>query len=549
MNSLESLNGTNITFGQLLNKASRDYGDLDAIIYNNKSYTYQELNHVTDLLAKGLIHYGVKKGDKVALWLNNSPEWFFFYYAIAKVGAVVVPVNTRFRTKDLEYILNQSDSSLLILGEPYRNANYYEILKNIAPEIESGNSQQLESERLPMLKQVVSVHFATPNTISYEDLLIKGKQVPDQELQNRESQVEPSDLFAIFYTSGTTGFPKGVMHSHKMIVNMSNVSDRLEMKNTDKILLFLPLFHVYASQVGLTAACTKGACIVLMDSFEPKQAIQLIKEEKVSIMYGFDAMYLDMMNHPDFNQEAIQSLRVCMCSGTRGILEKVVRNKFKVINSYGMTESTGVTSLTFLEDSNETIISTNGFPLAGVSVKIVDPQTKQSVSPGEYGEICVKGHSVMLGYYKKPEETKEVLTEDGWLYTGDKGFLDDLGYLHLSGRIKDIIRVGGENVDPLEVDAVLMSHPDVFKAYTVAAPDERLTEVCAAFVQLHNHGNEINEEDLIAYCKTKIASFKVPRHIFITEKFPMTTTGKVQRFALKQTALKRLEEKKLQIKN
>ncbi|PWA12164.1 hypothetical protein DCC39_06945 [Pueribacillus theae] len=533
------------TFGDLLNSASSTWGDSKAIIYNEKSYTYLNLNNITDLLAKGLLSYGVQKGDKVALWLNNSPEWFFFYYAIAKIGAVIVPINTRFRSNDLEYVLKQSDSSLLVLGNSYRNANYYEILKGITPELEHSIPGQLKAEKLPRLRKVISVGFLSTSTISFKDLIDRGKQISNDELRKRESEVSPEDLFAIYYTSGTTGFPKGVMHSHKMIINMNNVAERLQMKSSDKILLFLPLFHVYASQVGLTAACTRGACIVLMEAFESGKVIKLIKEEKVSILYGFDSMYLDIMNDPNFNQKSIKSIRVAMCSGTKGILEKVVKkNDFKVVNSYGMTESTGVTSLTFLDDSDDTIISKNGYPLPGISIKIVDPYTKQTLSNGNSGEICVKGHSVMLGYYNKPIETKEVLTEDGWLYTGDKGYIDELGYLHLSGRIKDIIRVGGENVDPIEVDAVLISHPAVFKACTIAVPDERLTEVCASFVQLQVNKNKINEEELISYCKTKIASFKVPRYIFIVDEFPTTTTGKVQNFKLKQMAFKLLENKK-----
>lgn len=542
---METISSKKTTFGELLNHAARTWEESDAIIFNDCSYTYAELKQTADLVAKGLLASAVKKGDKVALWLNNSPEWVFFYYAIAKVGAVVVPINTRFKTKDLEYIVRESDSSLLVLGKPYRTANYYETLREIVPELESSLPGDLHSERLPKLRQVITVNFEQPNTLSLERLIEKGRQITDEQLHERESSVAPDDLFAIFYTSGTTGFAKGVMHSHNMIINMNNVAERLTMKRSDRILLFLPLFHVYASQVGLTAACTRGACIVLMEAFEPVKALNLIKQEKVSMMYGFDAMYLDLMKLPDF-KESIETLRVGMCSGTKGILEKVVKYNFDVINSYGMTESTGVTSLTFLEDSNERIIETNGYPLPGLSIKIVDPETKKVVENGQYGEICVKGHSVMMGYYKKPEETHQLLTGDGWLHTGDKGYLDDDGYLHLSGRIKDIIRVGGENVDPLEVDSVVISHPAVFKSYTVAVPDERLTEVCATFVQLHADHIEVSEAELIAYCKSKIASFKVPRYIFIVDSFPATPTGKVQRFELRKTAAKLLKDQKLE---
>jgi fatty-acyl-CoA synthase len=497
---------------------------------------------ITDTLAKGLLSIGVKKGDKVALWLNNRPEWIFFYFAIAKIGAVIVPVNTRFKMNDLEYVLKHSDSTVLVLGTEFRGVNYYEIFSALVPDIVNVNEGNLSSGKLPLLKTVITVGEPYPGTLGYEELLERGRVTEDNLLKQRESEVQPDDLVAIYYTSGTTGFPKGAMHSHKMIANMRDAAARFEMNSNDRILLFLPLFHIYASQVGMTAAFTRGVGLVLMEAFHAGEALKLIEQKSVTIIYGFDTMYYDMMNHPDFQKYSRQSLRTGLCPAAPHVTKLVIENFCKVLNGYGMTEATGLTSLSFLTDSTERIISSNGFPMPGLQVKIVDPVTRIEFPRNERGELSVKGHPVTLGYYKNPEETRKVMDEDGWFYTGDLGYIDDQGYLHIIGRIKDIIRVGAENVDPVEVEAVLSEHEAINRAYVVSRPDTRLGEVCIAFVQ-RNQGYDISEEEIISFCKNKIASFKVPRSVYFVDEFPMTPTGKIQKYILRERALQLMEQK------
>jgi fatty-acyl-CoA synthase len=523
------------TFGTLLNTTAAKWGDSEALVYEGRRFTYSQVKEKVDQLAKGLIDIGVKKGDKISIWLNNCPEWIFLYFAAAKAGAVVIPINTRFKAKELSYVLGQSDSSFLVIGEPFHTVNYYEILKEIVPEVSNRVGEELFSENYPFLKKIISVGADYEGTVKYDDVFSRGLRVSDKTLQEREAQIDPDDLFNIIYTSGTTGFPKGAMHSHKMIANMRSAANRLEMNEDDKILLFLPLFHVYGCLLGVTAACIKGAGVVLMPGFDAGASVRLIDEEKVTLLYGLDTMYYDMINHSNYQKYSRESLRLAICASPPFITKDLMKKLCRITNAYGATETTSITTMSFAGDSVDKVSETNGYPLPDLSLKVIDPYTGQEMPRNVPGELCVKGHSVMLGYYKKSDETKKALDKDGWFHTGDNAIIDEDGYVKIIGRYKDLIRVGGENVDPTEIESLLATHPSVYRVSIVAVPDQRLGEVCFAFVQLFED-REATESELIEYCKGKIASFKIPKVVSIIQEFPMTPTGKIQKFKLREMA-------------
>jgi fatty-acyl-CoA synthase len=529
------------TFGKLLDTSAEKWGAYEALVFYGQRFTYSQVKEQVDIVAKGLIDIGVKKGDKVSIWLNNCPEWAFLFFAAAKVGAAIIPINTRFKSKELSYVLGQSDSSFLIIGRPFLSVNYFEILKEIIPEVITAGNGEINSNQYPLLKRIISVGCDYEGTTNYEELKIRGENTADSILFEREAQVDPDDLFNIIYTSGTSGFPKGVMHSHKIIANMRNAANRLEMTEKDRLLLFLPLFHVYGSLLGVTAAFLKGACVVLMDSFDPGKSLRLIDEEKITLLYGLDTMYFDMINHQNYHKYSRDSLRLTICASPPFITKEILEKKLcrRLVNAYGMTETTSITSMSFVDDPEEKVISTNGFPLPDFSLKIVDPFTGDELPRNEVGELCIKGHPVMLGYYKNPSETERVIDHEGWFHTSDSAYIDEEGYLKIVGRIKDIIRVGGENVDPIEVESLLCTNPAIYRVSVVAAPDQRLGEVCYAFVQFHE-GKTANLTELIDFCRGKIASFKIPRGITVIPEFPMTPTGKIQKFKLREMAKERM---------
>lgn len=527
------------TLGELFNRIAAENGDQEALLYEDgRRYTWSQLKERVDEVAKGLIAFGVEKGDKVGVWHSNSPEWIFFHYAIAKVGAILLPINTRFREKDLEYILNQSDLGFLIVGKPnFKDISYFDRLLTLCPEIMQAEPGNLRSKRIPTLRTVLTINeVERPGTYTFDELIERGKYVDDEVLDSREASVNVDDTFMIMYTSGTTGFPKGVMHCHRFLKNIKSVAERLRVTSDDRIMLYLPLFHAYALITVMTTAHTKGAKIILMEHFEAEKALQIMDQEKATSASSFEAMILDMINHPHFNKYSIDSLRFGICAVPEYAARMIQENMMPVFNAYGSTEVAAIATLSSVEDPVEKRMTSCGRPLPDILMKIVDPETQIELPTNQHGEICIKAFTVMQGYYKNPEETAKAVDSEGWFHTGDLGYVDDEGYYHIVGRVKDMIRVGGENVDPVEVEAYLTTHPAVYRCSVVAYPDPRLSEVCFAFVQL-GEGQKVEERELIEYCQGKIASFKIPRHIVFSDEFPMTPSGKIRKVELRQMAL------------
>jgi fatty-acyl-CoA synthase len=532
-----------MTFGRIMDQAAASFGDREALVFEKTRVTYKDLRQRSIQMGKALLSLGVKPDDKVALWMYNCPEWVYTWFGVGYVGAVSVPVNTRFKTFDLEFVLNQSDSTTIVLAEKFQDKSYLSILKKLCPELESSAPGQLKSERLPKLKNVIC--FSEEPCAGTFDLneLMKKRFDPEGEsaFENIRAIVESDSVANIQYTSGSTSFPKGCMLTHDGLVrNGYVVADRITASEKDKYLGYLPLFHNGGSVVTLLSAITKGSCVVLMDKFDVDEALQLIEAEKITILHNVEATIRMLLEAPNREKYDLGSLSRGFSTGPPDLLREATKKLgFDFVCSlYGLSEASPNVVVGDGNDDFDTLVSKGGKPHEGVEVKIIDPSTEKTLPSNAQGEICVRGWNVMVGYYNKPEETEKTIDREGWLHTGDLGVLDEKGYLTFKGRIKEMIRVGGENVSPLEVEGLLRTYPKFRDVQVVGVPDPRLTEVAAAVIQL-KEGIECTEEEIIAFCKERLAGFKVPRYIHFVEEFPMTGSGKIPKFKLKEEVIEK----------
>lgn len=535
------------TLGQALEEVVRRYPQNPAIIFKDRKITYALLWQEVQALAKGFIALGVNKGDKVSLWAANCPEWIYTQLATALIGAILVPVNTRFRTSELEYILKQSDSTTLLIMDLFLNINFLGMLIELCPELKAASPGKLASERLPLLKNVILLgESRTAGAFAYAEVINFGKNVPDGELTSRLSSIKPDDLLMFQYTSGTTAFPKGVMLTHDAVIHDALcMSQRQSLGTNDRLFCPLPFFHVGGAVISTLSVLLSGAAMAFLETYDPLESMRVISEAKCTAMNGIETHFLMIYQHPDFSRYDLSSLQKGWAIGPaeviRNIYEKMGMKK--ILNVYGISEASPNVTTTFVDDPLELRINFHGLPHAGTEIKIVDPQSKQDLPPGLEGEICVRGWNVMKGYYKKPEETEKAIDNQGWLHTGDLGLIDPhTNYLKFTGRLKDMLRVGGENVSAMEVESFLLSHPKIKQAQLIGVPDARLTEVGMAFVEL-KEGETATAEEIIAYCRGKMANFKIPRYVIFVQEFPMTGSGKIQKYKLKEKAQEILSKK------
>jgi fatty-acyl-CoA synthase len=517
-----------LTIGQLLDRAVDRFGDREAYVYEDSRLTYGELAEETDRWARALMAAGVQPGDKVSLWMPNRLEWVLVFLAAARIGAVLVPVNTGFRVDETAYVVGQSDSVMLVVAADVRG-------RSLADE----GLAVLRDEQVSARTLVVVGGPAPEGAVAVEDLLARASEIGAAELAERTAAVRHEDVVLTLYTSGTTGFPKGAMHSHKVIRNMSDAADRMKLTPEDTVVLYLPLYHVFGAAAVLSYMYS-GGTIVLVETYDVGRSLEIMERERATVVYGISTMYYDQMQHPDFGTRDLSAVRLCITPGTADLVRLNSEKMGPSVNVYGMTESTSMTTLATLDDPMDRRAETVGRPLPGFEVKIVGADGTP-VGPDVVGELVVRGHPVMLGYYKKPEATAEVLDADGWFRTGDAASLTPDGYVRYAGRIKEILRVGGENVDPIEVETTLMRHPAVAMASLIGVPDERLDEVGVAYVQLLR-GAEVTPEELRAFLKERLAAFKVPRQVVLTSEFPKTGSGKIQKFLLKRQFLEQSED-------
>ena len=553
MKNLQELLGewVNKTLADLFDQAVTKYGKEEAMVFKEERITYGEMGRRVRNFARGLLKLGIKKGEKVGIWLSNRPEWAIAEFAVAKIGAVMVPLSTRFKAFDLEYILKQSDSMSLILMDFFLKNNYIKMIEEICPELRKAKPGELKSERLPLLRNVICLSEKSyPGMFNFHDVMEVGKDPSlDRLLERIQLSLKSSDIINIPYTSGTTGFPKGVMTAHEQYLGQLVVYvERLTIEEKDRFLAPAPFFANLGNYYGILLPTMVGGCSVPIEFFEPEECLRMIEKEKVTHFTGTPTMYLDILNHPNFTKYNLSSLRTGMTGGAPASVQMIndVRSKMgikTICNGYGMTENSGATTMTCGTDSVDVMAKTTGKPLSGVEIKIVDPKTKRDLPRNQVGELCTRGWIVMMGYYKMPDETAKCFDEEGWFHTTDLGYIDDEGNFVITGRIKDMFISGGTNVYPVEVENFLYSFPKIQQVAVVGVPDERMGERGMAFVIL-KEGQESNEKEIIDFCKDRIANYKIPKYVKFVDEIPMTGVGKVQKFKLQELALEELKNRK-----
>jgi fatty-acyl-CoA synthase len=542
-----------LTLGDLLDQRADEAPDKEALVYVYPEIglelrlTYGQYRDVVNRLAKGLIALGVEKGDHVAVWATNVPEWIFLQLALAKIGAVIVTINTNYRAAEIEYALRQGDISTIFLIEEHRGNNYLESLYGVAPEIKTINdplNETLRAASLPALKRAVLIGKEPRQGLSlFSDIMELADRVSDGELKARQSAVKPHDVAMMQYTSGTTGFPKGVMLTHYNLINQARVSCARADLGAERQVTAMPFFHIAGSLCGVIYCLYLGGALIPLVIFDPLKYLELLEREKGTLTFAVPTMLIAMLNHARFAEFDLSALRNIYTGATPVPVPLMERIKEKIgadcSVAFGMTETTGLVMQSLSADSFELKAATVGLPQPHTSIKIVNPETGETVKLGQSGELCSKAFSNMKGYYNMPEKTAETIDEEGWLHSGDLAVMRRDGYINIVGRVKDMIIRGGENIYPAEIEAFLMRHPKIAEAQVVGAPDEFMGEEVCALIRARE-GEEITADEVREYCKAGISRHKVPKFVRFVESFPLTASGKVKKFELREQLIKEM---------
>ncbi|MDR0374378.1 MAG: AMP-binding protein [Treponema sp.] len=538
------------TLSAVLRKNAQEYPDREFIIYADRDlrWTYAEFDKRVDDLARGFLAIGLAKGDHIGIWAPNVPDWLTVLFASARAGMVLVTVNTAYKTHELEYLMKQSDLACICLSDGYRESDYVSMVNELVPEIKTSPRGCLNSEKFPYLRSIVYIGQQKHRGMySFPELLLLGRHTDMAELRAIEASCGANDVANMQYTSGTTGFPKGVMLTHRNILNNGySIGECQKMTDKDIVCLPVPFFHCFGLVLGMMAILTHGATAAPVENFDPLVVLATIQKEKCTAVYGVPTMYIAEMNHPMFNMFDKSSLRTGIMSGSYCPIELMRR----VINEmhmpeitipYGLTEASPVTTMTKTSDPIEARVETVGRALEDVEVTIRDPETGEECPVGVQGEFCSRGYSNMKGYYKMPEATAKCIDENGWLHSGDLGVKDERGYFRITGRIKDMIIRGGENIYPKEIEDFLYTMPGVKDVQVVGVASKKYGEEVGAFVILHKDV-AMAEEDVKDFCRGKISRFKIPKYVFFVDSFPLTASGKVQKYLMREIGLKKVQE-------
>ena len=541
-----------LTLGQILDETVSRYPENDAVVYWNRSYrlTYREFSEKVDLLAKGLIALGITKGEKVGVWAANAPYWVELHFAVAKIGAALLTINTNYGASEFEFVLSQSGAENLFFLTQHKNLRSADLLAELLPELATQSPAEFGSERFPSLKRVCSLgNKVAPGAYSIDEVMALGSTVEDEVYLKRQADISCYDLVNMQYTSGTTGFPKGVMLSHFNIGNNGFwIGENQRLGAADRVCLPVPLYHCFGCVLGMMATMTHGSTLVVLEKPDPLHIMTALESESCTALYGVPTTFIGILNHREFRTFDYSRLRTGIMAGSpcpvetmRSVIDKM--NLKEITICYGLTEGSPVITQTTVDDSLHCRTATVGRPMPEIEVKLVNPETNATVPTGTQGEVCCRGYNVMLGYFDLPGETAETIDKDGWLHTGDVGIIDSKGYLSITSRYKDLIIRGGENISPREIEEFLHGLEGIIDVQVVGVQSRVYGEEVGAFIILAD-GCEYSATDIRAMCRTKISRFKIPRHIFFVDEFPMTGSGKVQKYKLREMAKCILEERR-----
>ncbi|MEG1718806.1 MAG: AMP-binding protein [Clostridia bacterium] len=531
--------------GMFLHDVSDRYKSTECLVMPefNLRLTYKEFDDVVTKVAKAFLGIGVKKGDHIAMWATNKPQWVICFFATARIGAVLVTVNTNYKIFELEYLLRQSDATTLFLIDGFKDSNYIEIINELIPNLDDTKPGEINIKKLPFLKNLIYLGDTTNDGMfSWDEFVQKGNDISDDEVTEIENNLSMHEVVNIQYTSGTTGFPKGVMLTHYNILNNGlNIGNSMNLSEKDRLLIHVPLFHCFGCVLGVMSCITHATTMVIADNFNPLNSMQLIESEKCTAVHGVPTMFIFMLEHKDFKNFDFSSLRTGIMAGSPCPI-KVMRQVVDLMNmkeitiAYGQTEASPVITQTTVKDDIEIRVSTVGSVLPGITARIADPETNETLPPNTQGEICCKGYNVMKGYYNMAEATKNVIDANGWLHTGDIGVVDENGYYKITGRIKDMIIRGGENIYPREIEELLYTNDKISDVQIIGVPSKELGEEIGAFV-IPKVKNSMTEEEVKDFVRTHMARYKTPKYVVFVEEFPMNAAGKIQKFKLREQAV------------
>lgn len=536
------------TFGDVLDKMATTYPDQYAIKYTTLDYTrtYREFRRDVDRVAAAFISLGVKPGYHVAVWATNIPAWFLSFWAATKIGAVLVTVNTAYKIHEAEYLLRQSDTHTLVMIESVKESNYKQIIQELCPELETHRKgTPLFAKRLPFLRNVVTVGFEMDGALSWEEMLERADDVPVEEVRRRASMVRPDDVCNMQYTSGTTGFPKGVMLTHRNIINNGKtIGDRMDISTADRMMIQVPMFHCFGMVLSMTNLMTHGGTICPMPYFSPKSSLACINQEKITCFNGVPTMFIAMFNHEDFAKTDFSYMRTGIMAGSNcppDLMRRAAKemNMTEILSVYGQTESSPGCTMGEVNEDLDHRVETVGSAFPGIECKIIDPETGRDLPDGENGEFVARGFNIMKGYYKMPEATAKTIDADGWLHTGDICCRTPDGYYKVTGRLKDMIIRGGENIYPREIEEFYLTNPKVRDVQVVGVRDKVYGEEACAWVVLHE-GQIADEAEMKDYGYKSMARHKVPRYFVFVDNFPMNAAGKILKYKMKEESEKLL---------
>ncbi|MPZ80122.1 MAG: AMP-binding protein [Actinophytocola sp.] len=516
------------TIGDDFDRTVAAHGDRDALVdrATGRRWTYRRLADEVNAVALGLVDLGVEKGDRVGIWAPNCAEWTFTQYATAKIGAILVNINPAYRVHELTYVLNQAGIRTLVAASSFKTSDYAAMIAEVRPEC-------------PALRDVLLIGGE-----DWTGLVATGRGGSAAHLAELQDALSADDPINIQYTSGTTGFPKGATLSHHNILNNGYfVGELCNYTEADRICIPVPFYHCFGMVMGNLAATSHGACMVIpAPAFEPKATLEAVAGERCTSLYGVPTMFIAELADPSFESHDLSSLRTGIMAGSPcpvEVMKQVIERMgmTEVTICYGMTETSPVSTQTRADDSVDRRVSTVGRVHPHLEVKVVDPETGQTVPRGEPGELCTRGYSVMLGYWEQPDKTAEAIDAARWMHTGDLAVMDDEGYLNITGRIKDMVIRGGENVYPREIEEFLYTHPDVLDAQVIGVPDQRYGEELMVWVRMREGAAPLTAESLREYCTGKLAHYKIPRYVHIVDEFPMTVTGKIRKVEMREKSV------------